>query len=79
MFYPMLLLFHGRIVAIIPALFLLGIAGLIFTFLVRSKLTEQNNLSSGVLLLIIVAFGFLGLLFFGMFLDEFWYWVKYSF
>jgi hypothetical protein len=75
----MLLLLHGQIFAFIPALFLLGIAGLLLTFLVKNKITERNGFLGGIVALIVIASGILGLIFLLIFLDEFWYWIKYSF
>ncbi len=75
----MLLLLHGQIFAFIPALFLLGIAALLFAFLVKNKVAERSNFIGGIVSLIVIACGILGLIFLLIFLDEFWYWVKYSF
>ncbi len=75
----MLLLLHGQIFAFLPALFLLGIAAFLFVFLVKNKLAEHSNFIGGIVSLIVIACGILGLMFLLIFLDEFWYWVKYSF
>jgi hypothetical protein len=79
MFYPMLLLLHGQIFAFIPAFFLLVIAALLFAFFVKNKVAERKCFIGGVLSLIVIGCGILGLFFLLIFLDEFWYWIKYSF
>lgn len=75
----MLLLLHGQILAFIPALFLLGFAGLLLVFLVKNKIAERNRFLSLIITLILIASGIFGLIFLFIFLDESWYWLKYSF
>jgi hypothetical protein len=79
MFSPVTLLLHGQILAAIPALFLLGLAALLFAFLVKGKTPKHNGLTRAAVSLVAIGCGLLGLFFLMIFLDEFRYWVKYSF
>jgi hypothetical protein len=78
MCYTVVLLLHGQIVVFIPALILLGLAALLFAFILKGKIPERNSLTRAAVALVAIGCVLLGLFCLLIFFDEFSYWVKYS-
>jgi hypothetical protein len=74
----MLLLLHGQILLFIPAFLFLGVALSLIAVLAKSASIRRNAVLCFVIVLIVLASSLVGLLSLVAFLDEFYYFVKYS-
>jgi hypothetical protein len=71
------LLLHGEILAFLPAVPLLAIAGACFFILWRMP-PGTNKYFAGVIMVVGLACAAMGLIFLLIFLGEFRYWIQYS-